>query len=603
MKKRQPAHGFVLIATLLMLTVLSALVAAYYSLGSVETATTKFTQNSAAGFFAGEAGLNLRAEAIRATFLGYNRPTGTSPTSTNACTSGNMGTGSFACLTHTLTRHTATTYVVEDPVNPYQITIPPGELYQNLNAQEYRFTGTAIARNTLSKVEAQLELRFKSRLVPLFQFAAFYNKDLEILPGPAMTLAGPVHTNGDLYLNSDTSLAISGQVTTAGSVYRGRKNTNVCNSTPVTVPNPSSPLAMLPSCSNRTLMPSSALAPWNGMVQSGVQALTVPAPESTDPTPGRIYWDKADLRLVLRLNGSNVPVTTNSATGIEVRNLDNSRFSAAQTALDACTGSLGGRPIQVATIYNVREAKLIQLLDVDMLALFNCLRSTNWFGTGKQLNDTTEGGLVFHLSVEGPNSAAAANGYGIRARNGSRLQSNIAGAPTVVGLTMVSDQAGYVLGDYNSVNKIPAAFLTDSFNVLSNHWTDASCNTAACPWGAGRAATSTILNSAVLAGTDTTGGTEGSGGQGGAYNGGLENFPRFLEDWSNDTFTYRGSWVSLGRPRHVNGAWVGTGSPRYNPPARNWNYDVSFNNAANLPPITPRFVYLTQELFVRDYEQ
>src|SRR6185295_5636122 len=84
------------------------------------------------------------------------------------------------------------TYIGEDPTNPVIITIPPGERYQNLNAQEYRYTGFSQAKNLFDRTTAKLELRFKSRLVPLFQFAAFYNKDLEILPGPTMTLNGTV---------------------------------------------------------------------------------------------------------------------------------------------------------------------------------------------------------------------------------------------------------------------------------------------------------------------------------------------------------------------------------------------------------------------------
>ena len=88
-----------------------------------------------------------------------------------------------------------------------------------------------------------------------------------------------------------------------------------------------------------------------------------------------------------------------------------------------------------------------------------------------------------------------------------------------------------------------------------------------------------------------------------AYNGGLENYPRFHENWNGAvTYTYRGSFVSLNKPRHVNGAWV-YGGMVYTAPVRNWNYDVSFNAAQNLPPITPRFVYLKQQLFVRDYDQ
>jgi len=47
---------------------------------------------------------------------------------------------------------------------------------------------------------------FKTRLhishIPLFQFAIFYNGDLEIHPGNNMVVDGPVHTNSDLYMAS-----------------------------------------------------------------------------------------------------------------------------------------------------------------------------------------------------------------------------------------------------------------------------------------------------------------------------------------------------------------------------------------------------------------
>ena len=59
--------------------------------------------------------------------------------------------------------------------------------------------------------------------------------------------------------------------------------------------------------------------------------------------------------------------------------------------------------------------------------------------------------------------------------------------------------------------------------------------------------------------------------------------------------------MSLNKPRHVTGAWV-YGGMQYTAPTRNWSYDTMFNDAAKLPPLAPRFVYLRQELFVRDYE-
>ena len=629
--KKKTDKGFAMVVVLLMLTVLSSLLAAYVTTARIELATLKASKDSTTGFFSAEGGLNIRAETIRTTFVGYNTPTGTSPSSTNPCEGGNLGSGSFACQTFDVNGRDVVTYVVDhqNGGDPAMIKIPQGELYQNLNAQEYKYTASSQSIGLDGQIEAILQLRFKSRLVPLFQFAAFYNKDLEILPGPNMTLSGPVHTNGNLYLNSNGTLSLNGQVTTAGSMYRGRKdgdNSPVCRSNSVQAMDPSAYRQLVPSCTVRTLVTSSHTAPFNGMLKFNVQDVTVPEPEVLDPQPGKLYWDKADLRLVLRLNSSNNPDTTNVSTGIEVRDSSDAVNVAATTTLKACSGTIKRNPTggdsttgAVGTSYsfrNNREAKNIRMLDVDLQALLDCLHTSSWFSTGKTLGDTSEGGLVFYFTVKGPNSSDAANSYGIRVRNGAEIKSIVSGAPSVKGLTIVTDQAAYLLGNFNSTNKKPAALLGDSFNVLSNAWwsgTDFRDSYSQSPKRLDeRVPNATTQNVAVLSGTDTTGGSEGTAGEGGAYNGGLENYPRFHEHWNGSvTYTYRGSLVSLNKPRHVNGVWrYGSGSSvpssntaTYTAPQRNWDYDTSFNNAANLPPITPRFVYLKQELFVRDYDQ
>jgi hypothetical protein len=590
---REKDNGFVMITVLMMLALLSALFGAYYSTTGAETSSVRYSRAGSSSFYASEAGLNIRAEAIRQVFVDYNRPTGTSPTATNPCIGANLGSGSFACMSYLFNLRTVKTYVSEDASNPVILTIPPGERYQNLNAQEYRFTTVSTATNKQNKDEAKLELRFKSRLVPLFQFAAFYNKDLEILPGPNMTLSGPVHTNGDLYLYSNSAaLTITGQVTTAGNLWRGRKNGAVgssCNNQQVYIFDPASARSLLPNCPTRSQITKTQISPWNGMIQMNVQPVTIPAPAVFAATPGQIYWDKADLRLVLSINAGGTVV------GVQVRNSDDSVNASATTTLNACAGSINTKAVGTNTMFNFRENATIRLLDVDLQATFNCLRNSNWFGTGKLLSDSTEGGIVMHLTVKGPNSNLAKSNYGVRVRNGAELASNVAGSPTIKGLTIVSDQAAYVMGNYNITNKKPAAVMADSINELSGAWNDA--NSAA---GLGsRVATSTTYNLAFLGGTDVSGGIEGTAGQGGSYNGGLENYPRFHEDWSGRVNMYRGSFVSLGVPQHANGQWS---AQSYAAPNRDWNYDTSFNDAANLPPITPRFVYLKQELFVRDFD-
>lgn len=596
---RDREQGYILIAVMLMAALFLGMIGVYQTVTSTETATVRFSKAGTQGFYAAEAGLNLRAENIRQIFVGFNRPTGTSPTTTSPCVGGNQGSGNYACTSYSFNKRNVATYVMEDAGNPVILTIPPNERYQGLNAQEYRYTAHSTAKNSDGNTESQLELRFKSRLVPLFQFAAFFNKDLEILPGPTFQLSGPVHTNGNLFLycNSGT-LTITGQVTAAGDIYRGRKDSAVtpsCNNQPVNIYDPLSPRTLIPSCPARVLVTDADITPYNGMIQKKVQALTVPGPDVFDPTSGKVYWDKADLRVVLSLDASN------NVVGVQVRTQGDAVDNPATATLTACAGVAGvpARAVGTTTIANWRERtapatpKTMRILDVDMVGVLNCLRNSNWFGTGKQLNDTTEGGLVFHLTVKGPSSGTLPNSYGVRIRNGAQLRSTVVGAPIPVGFTVVSDQAIYVLGNYNSTNKIPAALMSDTLNVLSNNWNDANSASGI----ASRVATATTINAAWLAGTDGTG-TEGA--LGGAYSGGLENFPRFHENWSNILFTYRGSIVSLGTPLHVNGLWS---NQSYNPPRRDWNYDTSFNNAANLPPITPRFVYLRQELFVRDFDQ
>lgn len=605
-------NGIVLISTLFMLIMLLTLMGAYLTVTHIDTKTVQATKGTSSGFFTAEAGLNLRAEQIRSTFVDYNRPIGSSPAVSDACDVGNLGAGDFACQTFALGNHDAVTYVAEDPSNPIEITIPPGELYQNLSAQEYRYTVTSNSVNLEDKTNAILQLRFKSRLVPMFQFVAFFNKDLEILPGPTMNLSGPIHTNGDLYMNAGNALNVAGQVTAVGDIYRGRKNNSSCSSKQVTVVDPVSPLAMLPSCSTRTLVPPADHVPWNGMVQSEVDLITVPPPEELDPISGSSYWDLADLRLAVRYDGSDNPITSTAPSGVEILNANGTTNLAATASLNnstLCPGGISGRAVGTTeTFRNNREALDVKMLEVDMVALLNCVRASNVAGgggeilNGRLLSDSTQGGLVFHMTHLGPNSAGASNAYGSRVRNASQLQSTIAGAPTTRGLTLVTDQAAYIAGHYNSINKIPSAVLTDSINILSSNW-NFNDILSHNPDSDARLAANTTINVAVLSGSDTTGGVEGSGGQGlGNYNGGFENFPRFHERWSGRTLTYRGSFVSLNRPRHVDGAWV-YGDPQYKAPNRDWDYDTDFNDASNLPPLSPRFVYLRQELFVRQYEQ
>lgn len=58
--------------------------------------------------------------------------------------------------------------------------------------------------------------------IPLYQYAIFYDGDLELHPGPVMTVGGRAHSNSDMYLSSGNSLRFMGDVTAAGRILRWR---------------------------------------------------------------------------------------------------------------------------------------------------------------------------------------------------------------------------------------------------------------------------------------------------------------------------------------------------------------------------------------------
>ena len=580
-------RGYALITALMLLALLMALLIGYFSLTAVDRATTRSTMDSMRGFYAAEAGLNIRSEGIRSIFNNYNMPSGSAPIEGGVkppCATGNLGSGDYACVDQSIGNRTVSTYMSHLAGSPRDIVIPRGEPYQNLNAQEYRYQVNSTTFSSEGHVEAELQLRVNSRLVPLFQFAIFFNKDLEVTPGPAMSLSGPVHTNGDLFLAAYTSVDVDGQVTSAGDMFRGRKEADLCWTGPFRVADPST-LSELPTCSSgRRLITGSDVSAWNGMVKTGVDLVEVPQPDELTPVAGKLYWDRADVRIMLDVNSSPT---------IELRKADGTLHAESGT-LNGC-----GAVSTSNSFYNNREGAYIRMLDVDMTALFNCIHNNPNVMDGKLLNDATDRGLVFYFGVDGPDSGTL-NAYGVRMVNGDELASTAVGAPDVRGLTVVTDQAAYVQGHYNRLSKEPAAILADSINVLSNSWADSDSTQSL--YASARDASTTTINAAFLSGTDTTGNAEGVAGRDiGSYSGGVHNLPRMHEDWNGVTLTYRGSLVSLNMPLHVDGGLI-VGSPQYSPPIRDYNYDTDFNVASNLPPLTPRFTYLKQNMFMRKFE-
>jgi hypothetical protein len=253
--------------------------------------------------------------------------------------------------------------------------------------------------------------------------------------------------------------------------------------------------------------------------------------------------------------------------------------------------------------------------------------SYNAIGLGA--DDNTDGGLVWHFSLNTSTSVSApVNSFSYN--NSTKIYTyqpqkspfgfGFSGANRLPGaISLVSDQAIYTQGSYNNINKQPSAVMADTIAVLSAGCIDNDIRftclrpATTLPNAVGDATISgnsgVVVNAAFLSRTDVT---QVAGGVKVRDSGGLNNYARMLEAWSGLTFSYRGSFISMGAPLQFSGQYkVGNSGTipassdasyfYYNIPTRDFGFDTSFNSVAGLPPLTPRANYLKQKVFKRDY--
>jgi hypothetical protein len=298
------------------------------------------------------------------------------------------------------------------------------------------------------------------------------------------------------------------------------------------------------------------------------EILNIP-PSGEDPNSAmgtNRYYNKADL--ILLISPSN---TVKVTSGL------NNNF-ATVIATNQWTNFISTN----VSFYDQREARTIKTTQIDIgkLKTWSTTNTTLRSVIGRDVSSV----YVADLRTNNPGSTE----YAVRLTNGAALPSQ--------GLTVATPNPLYVLGNYNApaaylgttntTQTLPASLVGDSVNLLSGAWRDANAASGL----SSRVATDTTVNAAIVAGIVRT--------QGSAYSGGVENFPRFLENWAGRTLTYNGSMVVMFESQVADNAWPGTGTV-YNPPNRNWAFDLNFMDPTKLPPGTPsardvvRFVWTT----------
>ena len=477
----------------------------------------------------------------------------------------------------------------------------------------FQIASTAAVENRSAVVNRLIT----SRATPLFQFAVFYNSDLEINPGPNMTLGGRVHSNADMMLNCGNTLTLNtNYVRAAGEILRRRKDNPSLSEGTVRVRqwvenpyDPSEPLSYvkmnsasqmaalgIPSISGYDSdfdtawdadgdgfigSPPDEWLPWaagaldywsepdgypysGNTVQDsahGVSPSAVPAVGSIQmfepASGGSHYFDTSSgtYQPALLGQGTHNPGYYHGEADLVILTLDDGTLQAESNGVDVTSALVSSGALTVGTLYDARQAQGGPgEIAVTNIDLALLAGSGAW----------PQNGLIYAAHY---GAGTGVDAKGVRLLNGSDL----AGP-----LTVATENSIYVQGDFNTVEKQGAAVIGDAVNLLSNAWDDSKTAGGALP-----VATPTTYNMAIVSGNTETVGS--------AYSGGFENLPRFHEKWDKVDCHITGSFVNTWTSQYANAPWV-YGGQYYTAPRRNWAYDTSFNLVANLPPFTPMAV-------------
>jgi len=519
-------RGMVLIVCLIILLMLSLIGIASIMTSNTEMQVAGNEIQQTGTFYAADAGLEFAASAVQTSY----EDTGNPP---NPLPSGRL----------TLNQYFSD-YQVVDLGPAVQTTLTAGS-YNGLYGLVKDFAINSTGYDNITQSAIVLKMGVQDALIPLFQFAVFYENDLEIAPGPDMTLGGRVHSNGNVYLQSNNNLYVSSYLTAAGDILHGRKpgGGSVSNGN-VYIMDGGGAYQNMRNVDGTFLDSSDpdwvnlSQGRWGGNVEDqnhGITELYLP-----------VVSDGPATDLIDRAAGN--PDSYENRAGLKFVDGQAYYRQADGSWLNVTATMITSGVITAGSFNDGREAINVGSLDINIGAL----NASGYFPSN---------GIIYASVPDGGATLPA-----VRLTNGSQLLS---------GLTVATENPLYTQGNFNTVNKRPASFVADAITILSNNWNDANS------WGGlgSRMATATQVNASYMTGNTET----GAGGNG--YNGGLENLPRFLENWSGITYTWRGSASDLWYSRRATGAWGGS---YYSAPNRDWAFDPDLLNMANLPPGTPQ---------------
>ncbi|MBE7560905.1 hypothetical protein HS125_18935 [bacterium] len=338
--------------------------------------------------------------------------------------------------------------------------------------------GTAEMQKSRRYAYARVFERLRAQAIPLAQFFAFYDNDLEILPGPVMVAEGRIHTNRNLYFGSGNTLSINAGMTAVGKMYHYRKDGSAMANGDVLVMNGDGQYISMRDGGQWLDNDSANWAEevvnrYDSLVQSqdhGVPQLRLPinltenphevversSPDDSPELAQAKFHNKAGLAIIDGVgyapDGSVVPLTyPNPSNPSQTKSI-----------------------ISTKTWFDYRENRTVSAVEVN---IGNLIESGRAPANG-----------VLYVSKSGSTNGTTFDA--VRLTNGAQLPPG--------GLTVATDNPLYIKGNYITTNKTRELVAADAFNILSNNWSDGNTTYSS------RNATNTTINAVVMMGNTET---------------------------------------------------------------------------------------------------
>lgn len=216
---RLHAKGFTLIASLLLLLLLSGIAIGLMMMVNTEGKVGGTDLQNNLAFHVAEGGIEKMASDLNSTFQNAQ-----SPTAAQICAvSGTSYQPTMVGLTWK--DYSVMPGSTQNTTCPSTLTANWGQITsgQNQGLWAQIIPVNMLATASLSGgQEVSMTRQAQVALIPVFQFGVFSESDLSFFSGPSFDMVGPVHTNGDLYpfVGPGSTLTFHNEISAYGNVIR-----------------------------------------------------------------------------------------------------------------------------------------------------------------------------------------------------------------------------------------------------------------------------------------------------------------------------------------------------------------------------------------------